>query len=204
MMFLRSRAGGAPTASAVLGDLVAAARNRVNRTRSHPRSVHTGIVPRPIAEARTCYAVAIEVEDRPGVLASIATVFAENGVSINTVRQDESDNGAPQCSNPHCNGGQPVGDRRRVACADVVNRGFTRHSRRRSGWGTTTEIDVRPAHVWRGIIEEYRHRLPLTDATPVISLREGGTLPCTAKSPANSTGATSDQGRGCEPNPDRL
>lgn len=39
----------------------------------------------------------------------------------------------------------------------------------------TTDTDVRPAHVWRGIIEEYRHRLPLTDATPVISLREGGT-----------------------------
>ena len=94
MMFYGRGAGGAPTASAVLGDLVAAARNRVNRTRSHPTDPYTGIVPRPIAEARTCYAVAIEVEDRPGVLASIATVFAENGVSINTVRQDESDNGA--------------------------------------------------------------------------------------------------------------
>ncbi len=31
------------------------------------------------------------------------------------------------------------------------------------------------AHVWRGLIEEYRDRLPVTDATPVISLREGGT-----------------------------
>ena len=31
------------------------------------------------------------------------------------------------------------------------------------------------AHVWRGLIEEYRDRLPVTDATPVVSLREGGT-----------------------------
>ena len=31
------------------------------------------------------------------------------------------------------------------------------------------------AHLWRGVIDEYRERLPVTDATPVISLREGGT-----------------------------
>ena len=39
----------------------------------------------------------------------------------------------------------------------------------------STQIKTRPAHIWRGIIEEYRDRLPVTDATPVISLREGGT-----------------------------
>ncbi len=31
------------------------------------------------------------------------------------------------------------------------------------------------AHQWRGVIEEYRHRLPVSSKTPVISLREGGT-----------------------------
>ncbi len=31
------------------------------------------------------------------------------------------------------------------------------------------------AHQWRGVIEEYRRWLPVTDATPIISLREGGT-----------------------------
>ena len=31
------------------------------------------------------------------------------------------------------------------------------------------------AHQWRGVIEEYRHRLPVTQATPIVSLREGGT-----------------------------
>ena len=39
----------------------------------------------------------------------------------------------------------------------------------------STELKAPPAHVWRGIIEEYRDRLPVTEATPVISLREGGT-----------------------------
>ncbi|HEY2803234.1 MAG TPA: threonine synthase [Actinomycetota bacterium] len=31
------------------------------------------------------------------------------------------------------------------------------------------------AHAWRGVIEEYRERLPVSDATPVVTLREGGT-----------------------------
>ncbi|HAM22167.1 MAG TPA: threonine synthase [Actinobacteria bacterium] len=39
----------------------------------------------------------------------------------------------------------------------------------------STELKAPPAHVWRGIIEEYRQRLPVTESTPVISLREGGT-----------------------------
>jgi homoserine dehydrogenase len=94
MMFYGRGAGGAPTASAVLGDLVAAARNRFGQTRSHRPEPYAAIGPRPIAEARTRYAVAIEVEDRPGVLAAIATTFADNGVSIQAVRQDGVDDGA--------------------------------------------------------------------------------------------------------------
>ena len=94
MMFYGRGAGGAPTASAVLGDLVAAARNRFNRTRSHRPTPYAALQARPIGEARTCYAVAIDVEDRPGVLATIATMFAENGVSIKTVRQDGQEAGA--------------------------------------------------------------------------------------------------------------
>ncbi|MFL6183023.1 MAG: threonine synthase, partial [Actinomycetes bacterium] len=38
-----------------------------------------------------------------------------------------------------------------------------------------TDVLTQRTHVWRGIIEEYRERLPVSDATPVISLREGGT-----------------------------
>ena len=32
-----------------------------------------------------------------------------------------------------------------------------------------------PAHIWRGVIEEYRHRLPVADDAPVVTLGEGGT-----------------------------
>ena len=41
----------------------------------------------PIGEAITRYHVSLEVADKPGVLASVATVFATHGVSIETVRQ---------------------------------------------------------------------------------------------------------------------
>lgn len=90
MMFYGRGAGGEPTASAVLGDLVAAARNRFNRTRTQQPSAYANLTPRPISEARTRYTVSVDVDDRPGVLAAIANLFAEHGVSIQTVRQDVS------------------------------------------------------------------------------------------------------------------
>ena len=40
---------------------------------------------------------------------------------------------------------------------------------------TTTSIHTKAHPQWRGIIEEYRDRMPVTDKTPIISLREGGT-----------------------------
>lgn len=46
----------------------------------------------------------------------------------------------------------------------------------------------RPAHVWRGVIEEYRQRLPVDDATPLITLREGGTPLVSADSLSELTG----------------
>lgn len=88
MMFYGRGAGGEPTASAVLGDLVAAARNRFNRTRSRQPSAYANLAPYAISQAKTRYTVAVDVDDRPGVLASIASLFAEHGVSIQTVRQD--------------------------------------------------------------------------------------------------------------------
>lgn len=88
MMFYGRGAGGAPTASAVLGDLVAAARNRVTGSVGPGESTYTGLPVLPIGEALTRYYVNLDVADRPGVLASIASAFAENGVSIQVVRQD--------------------------------------------------------------------------------------------------------------------
>lgn len=88
MMFYGRGAGGDPTASAVLGDVVVAARNRVLGGRGPGESTYSGLPVLGIGHARTRYYVNVDVQDRPGVLAQIAQVFADNGVSIQVVRQD--------------------------------------------------------------------------------------------------------------------
>jgi len=94
LMFYGRGAGGAPTASAVLGDLVTVARNRVNGTKGAGESAYAARAIRPMGETLTRYHVAIDVEDKPGVLASIAGAFAEHGVSLQTVRQEGRDQDA--------------------------------------------------------------------------------------------------------------
>ncbi|MDX6360410.1 MAG: homoserine dehydrogenase [Nocardioidaceae bacterium] len=88
LMFYGPGAGGAPTASAVLGDLVTVARNRLGDTRGPGESAYADRVVLPMGETRTRYHVAIDVDDRAGVLAEIATAFAEEDVSIQTLRQE--------------------------------------------------------------------------------------------------------------------
>jgi homoserine dehydrogenase len=87
-MFYGPGAGGAPTASAVLGDLVTVARNHLAGTRGVGESAYADRPVLPMGETITRYHVAIDVDDRAGVLASVATAFAEHGVSIQTVRQE--------------------------------------------------------------------------------------------------------------------
>lgn len=88
MMFYGRGAGGFPTGSAVMGDLVTAARNRVVGGLGPGESTYNNLPVLPIGDAPTRYYVNLAVADRPGVLASIASAFAENGVSIQVVRQD--------------------------------------------------------------------------------------------------------------------
>src|SRR5918995_1407083 len=88
LMFYGPGAGGAPTASAVLGDLVTVARNRLAETRGAGESAYADRRVLPMGETRTRYHVAIDVDDRAGVLAAVATAFADHGVSIQTVRQE--------------------------------------------------------------------------------------------------------------------
>jgi homoserine dehydrogenase len=88
LMFYGQGAGGRPTASAVLGDLVAAARHRVQGARGPGESAYANLPVRPLAESITRYHVAMDVLDRPGVLAHVAEVFASHGVSIRAVRQE--------------------------------------------------------------------------------------------------------------------
>ncbi len=89
LMFYGRGAGGRPTSSAVLGDLVTAARHRVDgvpaRSAVVPREGQLRVL--PVGEARTRHQVRLDVADRPGVLAAVARVFAAHDVSIETVRQ---------------------------------------------------------------------------------------------------------------------
>jgi homoserine dehydrogenase len=88
LMFYGRGAGGAPTASAVLGDLVAVARNRVTGSRGAGESAYADLPILSIGEVRTRYHLALDVADQPGVLAAVAGAFAEQQVSISTVRQE--------------------------------------------------------------------------------------------------------------------
>jgi homoserine dehydrogenase len=98
LMFYGRGAGGAPTASAVLGDLVTVARNRVVSGlslggRTSNSSGQTGLAAyadlriRSMGEVVTRYHISLDVADRAGVLATVAGVFAKHDVSIATVRQ---------------------------------------------------------------------------------------------------------------------
>jgi homoserine dehydrogenase len=88
LMFYGQGAGGAPTASAVLGDLVAVARNRVHGGRGPRESAYAALPVRPIGQVSTRYHLSLDVADKAGVLASVAAVFAEHDVSIAAVRQE--------------------------------------------------------------------------------------------------------------------
>lgn len=87
LMFYGSGAGGKQTASAVLGDLVSAAKRHVAGGPGLADSVHANLPVLPIDRIHTRYAITLQVKDRPGVLAQIATVFSDHGVSVETVEQ---------------------------------------------------------------------------------------------------------------------
>jgi homoserine dehydrogenase len=87
MMFYGRGAGGEPTASAVLGDLVAIARHKVLGGIGPKESDYASLKIAAIGQTKTRYLIRLNVADKPGVLESVAHVFASHGVSIQTVRQ---------------------------------------------------------------------------------------------------------------------
>ena len=87
VMFYGRGAGGLPTASAVLGDLVAVVRNRAANTTGSQESAYAERSVAPLSDTLTRYHVRLEVSDRPGVLAAVAQIFAKHSVSIQIVRQ---------------------------------------------------------------------------------------------------------------------
>jgi homoserine dehydrogenase len=88
LMFYGQGAGGAPTASAVTGDLVMAARNRVMRSRGPRESRYAKLPVLPIGMIWTRYYVNMYVADEPGVLSLLAAEFAKRDVSIAEMRQE--------------------------------------------------------------------------------------------------------------------
>lgn len=87
LMFYGRGAGGDPTASAVLGDLVAVARHRVGGGLGPGESSYADLPILTMGDALTRYHVSLDVADRSGVLAKVAAAFADQDVSIETVRQ---------------------------------------------------------------------------------------------------------------------
>ena len=87
LMFYGKGAGGEPTASAILGDLVAVARHKVSGGIGPKESDYADLKIAKIGQTKTRYLIRLNVADKPGVLESVAHVFAAQGVSIQTVRQ---------------------------------------------------------------------------------------------------------------------
>jgi homoserine dehydrogenase len=88
LMFYGRGAGGAPTASAVMGDVVMAARNRVQGGRGPRESKYAKLPIASIGAIETRYYVSMNVADKPGVLSSVAAEFGKREVSIAEVRQE--------------------------------------------------------------------------------------------------------------------
>ncbi len=97
LMFYGQGAGGAPTASAVLGDVVSVARHIATGGKG-PRESNYAVLPvLPIGAASTRFQIRMNVPDRAGVLASVAETLASKAISIETVRQQAGAAG-PGCA----------------------------------------------------------------------------------------------------------
>ena len=93
LMLYGRGAGGAPTASAVLGDLIDAARNLIAGAHAPPPRRSPTTV-RSVDELRSAFYISLDVVDRPGVLAEVAAAFGAHGVSIRAMEQDGLGTGA--------------------------------------------------------------------------------------------------------------
>ena len=87
LMFYGQGAGGTPTASAVMGDVVTVARRLVLGGHMGVEAASGHVPALPLEKVTTSYSIGLDVADAPGVLSAVARVFAENGVSIETMRQ---------------------------------------------------------------------------------------------------------------------
>ena len=96
LMFYGPGAGGAPTASAVLGDFVSLARRLVLVGPGVPETSHAQLHATSLDNVVSRYSVGVLVEDRLGVLANITRILAEHGISVDSLRQSTPKEGAAQ------------------------------------------------------------------------------------------------------------
>jgi len=87
LMFFGRGAGGDPTASAVLGDIIDAARGLGNGRRPRAAALAPTVV-RPIDDLASQFYINLDLADRPGALATVAGVFGDHGVSIRSMEQE--------------------------------------------------------------------------------------------------------------------
>ena len=148
------------------------ARHRLADTRGAGESAYAARAVLPMGETRTRYHVALDVDDRAGVLAAVATAFAEHGVSIQTVRQEGRGADAQLVVVSHqATDAQLQRDGRGAAGDGRRARGVLGDARRRGG-----RVSVWPTHQWRGVIEEYRPLFDLLpEGLPADHPGEGGT-----------------------------
>ena len=90
LMFYGAGAGGPETASAVLGDVVSAARRHVAGGPGVGESTHADLASIPLEHVESRLNISLVVKDQSGVLAAIAQVFSDHEVSVETVHQSAS------------------------------------------------------------------------------------------------------------------
>ncbi|MFV0320360.1 MAG: homoserine dehydrogenase [Microbacterium sp.] len=124
LMFYGAGAGGVQTASAVLGDVVSAARRHIAGGVGVGESTHANLPLAPVGHVVTRYQITLEVDDRPGVLAIVAGLLSDGGVSIATVEQTVHGGGvAHLVIGTHRAQEQNLSDTvDRLAASDVVER----------------------------------------------------------------------------------
>jgi homoserine dehydrogenase len=87
LMWLGQGAGGEPTATAVLGDVLDAARNRISGRHDVPFTGDRSLHYVPASELSSPFYLSVDVLDRPGVLAEVASIFGRHDVSIQSMVQ---------------------------------------------------------------------------------------------------------------------
>jgi homoserine dehydrogenase len=87
LMWLGQGAGGQPTATAVLGDVLDAARNRVSGRHDVPFSVDTTLHSVSAGDLASAFYISLDVLDQPGVLSAVAGIFGQHDVSIKSMEQ---------------------------------------------------------------------------------------------------------------------